>query len=693
MTKNRVFPAFRHCLSITTKINGGNKMPELNKAPFTVMNKAIAIEFDSHLRSRVLHLHAGEANALGSFENSHYLVTDNGIVDDFSMFSAESEEINDKYGHGVQYTISGTAGNIEKLLTLCVYDMFPSTIFIKTQFLNTGKSDVEITGWVSSRYTINSTEKDEEKLFWSFQGASYESRPDWILPLGNGFTRGNFMGMNDADYGGGIPVTDVWRRDIGLAVGHCENIPILVSLPVEVSGGKAAFSVASDMNRRLAPGEGLDIAETFVMVHDGDFFNMMSEYRRIMETRGLVFAPINNEAYEVAWCSWGYERDFKVSQIYEAIPMVKELGIKWVCLDDGWQYEEGDFELSKERFPDGDEGIKEFVRKLHAQGLKVQLWWIPMACDPKSLYYQAHPDSVILDADGNKQDITWWDNYYLCPACDDVKEVTRKTVRKILQDWDFDGIKIDGQHLNAAPLCYNKAHHHERPEESYEAVPDFFRLIYEEAKQIKKDALIMFCPCGTCCSFYTMPFFDMPVASDPLSSWQVRSRGKVFKALMGGRIPYNGDHVEMSDGECDFASTVGTGGVINTKFTWPVGSSPVSIVKTGANYDLGPEKEALWRKWIGIYNDKKLSSGEYIGDLYSLGFDVPECHVIRQSGRMYYSFYADSFSGEVELRGLDDRHHIVYDYVDEKVIAKLEPGENRISIDFRKYALLEVSEA
>ena len=38
--------------------------------------------------------------------------------------------------------------------------------------------------------------------------------------------------MNDSDYGGGTPVVDVWRRDVGLAIGHVELLPKLVSLPV-----------------------------------------------------------------------------------------------------------------------------------------------------------------------------------------------------------------------------------------------------------------------------------------------------------------------------------------------------------------------------------------------------------------------------------------------------------------------------
>ena len=34
-----------------------------------------------------------------------------------------------------------------------------------------------------------------------------------------GFRQENFLGMNATDYGGGTPVVDVWRRDVGLAVG------------------------------------------------------------------------------------------------------------------------------------------------------------------------------------------------------------------------------------------------------------------------------------------------------------------------------------------------------------------------------------------------------------------------------------------------------------------------------------------
>ena len=118
---------------------------------------------------------------------------------------------------------------------------------------------------------------------------------------------------------------------------------------------------------------------------------------------------------------------------------------------------------------------------------------------------------------------------------------TRHWCGKILVDWGFDGLKLDGQDMNGVPACYNPAHHHAQPEDSVEALPDFFRAIYETAQAVKPGALVEFCPCGTAFSFFTMPHFNMSVASDPESSFQVRSKAKTLKALMGDDIPFFGD--------------------------------------------------------------------------------------------------------------------------------------------------------
>jgi alpha-galactosidase len=78
----------------------------------------------------------------------------------------------------------------------------------------------------------------------------------------------------------------------------------------------------------------------------------------------------------------------------------------------------------------------------------------------------------------------------MSPAYQGTIDHTRATVRKFLGEWGFDGLKMDGQHMNAVPPDYNDAHHLDYPEESVEQLPAFFKMIYEEARSIKPNAVI-----------------------------------------------------------------------------------------------------------------------------------------------------------------------------------------------------------
>jgi len=71
---------------------------------------------------------------------------------------------------------------------------------------------------------------------------------------------------------------------------------------------------------------------------------------------------------------------------------------------------------------------------------------------------------------------------------------------------------------------------------------------------------------------------------------------------MGDNIPYFGDHVELSDGATDFASTVGVGGVVGTQFVLP------NLVTNTTSLTLTPQREKVFAKWLTIYKDKMLSA-------------------------------------------------------------------------------------
>ncbi len=517
------------------------------------------------------------------------------------------------------------------------------------------------------------------------QSGSYEKRPDWIVPLHANFRQENYQGMNASDYGGGTPIIDVWRRDVGMAVGHVESRPKLVSLPVSMPDPThARIAVRFTKTISLNSGESFHTFRTFVAVHRGDYFRTLTEYRRFMRKQGFEMATAPDDAFGAIWCAWGYGRSVQPQQVYDTLPTVKRLGFAWVTLDDGWQNNVGDWALDAKKFPRGDADIKALVDRIHQEGFKAQLWWSPLSAVPDSQLLRDHPDYELLNRDGSKRKVSWWNSFYLCPADRRVVEYHKALVRKILVDWGFDGLKLDGQDMNGVPACYNTAHHHAQPEESVEALPDFFRAIYETAQSVKPGALVEFCPCGTAFSFFTMPHFNMSVASDPRGSFQVRSKAKTLKALIGDNVPFFGDHVELSDGANDFASTVGVGGVVGTQFVIP------ALVEKRSKSDLTPAREKEFEKWLRIYHDKMLSRGQYLGELYDIGFDAPETHVIRKDKTMYYAFFAKQWKGPIELRGLEDRNYSVVDYVTGKDLGTVSGHNAHLPVEFDGNLLVEV---
>jgi alpha-galactosidase len=156
---------------------------------------------------------------------------------------------------------------------------------------------------------------------------------------------------------------------------------------------------------------------------------------------------------------------------------------------------------------------------------------------------------------------------------------------------------------------------------------------------------------------------------------------------------------EQDVGE-DFASTLGTGGVLGTKFTWP------DYGPKFKNVYLNSSKEAHWKQWIKLYNEKMLSKGTFL-DLYVYGYDAPEAYAIEKDGQMYYAFYAPtkpadaqskqperlSWSGEIELRGLESKNYRVTDYLNGKEFGVVTGPTAKLKVDFGESLLLQASPA
>jgi alpha-galactosidase len=651
----------------------------------TASDGTLSITFNRTLHSRI----AFRDQALTAFQASEVLLFEDRVLDAFEFTNHTREQIQDqRHGVGQRHLISGLSkDSIEKQVEVIFFDKLRGLAMLQVHYRNRGVAPFEAAGWRNAAHEL----ADAPGGFWSFSGATHPDRRDWAQPLKTGFDQRNTLSMSASDYGGGIPMANIWRRDAGLAVGHVENVPRLLDLPVRKTAKGASIAIESLLPVKLEPGESFSTARTFICTHNGDHFAPLSHYRQFMQDEGIVAPKAPESAFAPVWCAWGYERDFSVEQIVATLPKVRELGFEWAVLDDGWQNNEGDWHIDRRKFPRGDEDMRALVKAIRAQGLRPRLWIAPLAADPGSDVLRNHTDMLLLDESGAFQMVSWWNALTQCPAYRPTVDYYVELTRKIIGDWGFEGLKLDGQHLNAVAPCYNPAHKHSHPSESREKLADFWKAIYKAAHEANPNAVVELCPCGTVFDFHNLPATDQYPSSDPLSSWQVRSKGKTFKALIGRGSSYAGDHVELSDNRDDFASSIGIGAVISTKFTWPKDTDrPLAPLPPGG-FVLTPTKEALWRKWVEIYKQHMLPKGEYLGGLYDIGFDRPEAHAIAKDGAMYYAFYADQWNGKVQLRGLGNGKYRLRELFNDVDMGVVDKTANTVNARFERFLLIQAT--
>ncbi|MFA7042780.1 MAG: glycoside hydrolase family 36 protein [Bacteroidales bacterium] len=665
-------------------------IPLLSLTACSKETKITSGDLQLHINDQMQVAYSSLNNKMQTFYSDYY-TSDELIADEltFGKFKLKQIEEN-KDNNGIHFLLKGIySGNgflIEKHQKVTIPAGYPGMLLFETYYVNTGKKEATVKAWQNHKIRISPQNNDS--VIWSFQPSTSCERKDWILPVESGFYQKNFLGMNNSDYGGGIPMINMWRKDGGLATGLTENTLKMISMPVKWIRYEdyATFGLLYEYDEPVAFGENDTIFtyNTFVAMHTGDFFNPLKQFSEYMQhKKGYKIAEPEPEAFEPVWCAWGYERTFTIDEVIGTLPKAKELGFKWVDVDDGYQIAEGDWETNS-RFPGGDKDMRRLTDEIHKNGMKAKLWWAPLAADPGTNILKKHPELQLLTKEYIPQYISWWDSYYLSPVNPLTTEYTNDLLKRFLVTWNFDGLKMDGQHMNCCPPDYNPASKLDYPEQSIEKLPTFFENVFNVARAYKPYAVIQYCPCGTAVNFFNIPYMNQAVASDPKSSWQIRLKGKAYHAI-SDKIAYYADHVELSDDGNDFPTQIGIGGVLGSKFTYPKDNPNVE-----KSYLLTPEKEILYKKWVGIYNQKMLSKGKYL-NLYDIAYDKPETHVIQKGDTMYYAFYAKEWVGDIELRGLKNIKYTVCEYTTDKMKTYTINGSNPvIKPAFKGSYLIEV---
>lgn len=658
------------------------------------------------------------------------VVLDGNAVSDFALdlIHAKVSDVTGKPGKlGKHIEVQGTSpsSKLQETVTIELYDDFPEMALLSAAFRNSGAQEIQLSDVNLQKHRLNAALSDPQRAthdLWSFFGSSLEWGKDEVIRIPAKFSQENPfslpipVGDDLGAAGGGIPVVAFWTKNVGTAIGHVETLPLVLSIPVKtLPEGPVATAIHIAANTKLSPGETFTTPRTFLSMYAGDFYQPLQQWSNLLEREGLQQPRFNAEDYAVSWCSWGYRSDINAKKLLDAIPKLKELGIHWATLDDGWFNNYGDWMPQQAAFPGA--AVEDMVKQFHAQGIKVQIWWLPLGVEDGTHHDGArqfilsdvvkqHPDWLVLGPDGKPARMTR-NLAVLCPAVPEVQAYYKKLTERFIRDWDFDGHKLDN--IFAVPQCFNPAHHHKSPNDSVYAMGDVYKIIFETTRALKSDSVTQSCPCGTPPSLAWFRYMDQAVTADPISSAQVRRRIKMYKALLGPRAAIYGDHVELTriidpntpkarQLGVDFASTLGTGGVPGTKFTLP------EFNKQYPYTFLSPEKDAYWKKWIGLYNEKLLSTGEF-RNLYTYGYDVPEAYAIEKDGSIFYAFYSSSESpslpakpsakniwkGEVELRGLHAGPYKVLDYVNNRDLGIVRGPTAKLRIEFTDSLLLQAS--
>lgn len=613
--------------------------------------------------------------------------------------------VDPEFGPGLETQLIGLLDDKERLLRIerttriLLPDEFPDVAIFESTYRNLGDRPVHIDRVFSQRVLVDRRLAEKESKSYelaSFQGGAYKWGTEYaLMRLQPDFKQSNFQGVSDVrgaeGVGGGMPFIDVWSPKMGIAVMHLEKVPQWLSLPVEVRADQRVdLSVVETPLAKLGqqewlkPGAMYRTVLTALIFHRLDYFDALKTYGQLLRRRGVAI-PDSSSAYahEPYWKSWGFVERFTVANILDALPELKSMGIRVANVDMGWYDFMGDWQINRQagKFPNGEPDLVALVSKLHQEGFRTSFWWCPIGVETKSRLAKERKDLLIEDENGNNpSDINGL--FQLCPAYKPALDHVRQVLTRAVSVWGFDGAYSDYQALSAVPACFNLAHHHQSPIESFQAMPKFFEMIQTTLHRLKPDSLHEVCICSLPHSPYYMPFYDLANASDPVSAPQARNRVKVEKAIRGGTFPV-GDCYQVPIQEWtgysvpeSFESAMGTGAQLTTFYR-----------------QLDERQSALWQRWFHEYRELDLSHAVYV-NLYDLAFDRPEVHVLRKGRDMYYGIFADVWPRDkfkIELRGLDKNvTYEVYDYANRRSLGVLKGSEPTLNFAFKDSLLLRV---
>jgi hypothetical protein len=297
-------------------------------------------------------------------------------------------------------------------------------------------------------------------------------------------------------------------------------------------------------------------------------YKMLETYTDILQREKRI-SPKNTEEmpawwFSPMWCSWGDQHThldsaevvstaFTVDMRKKAADAIcpafvdrvveriaeHDLPVRTLVIDDRWYTQWGDMEVDSAKFPD----FRGYVDSLHAKEFKVMAWASIWRASTESKLYKEHPEWFLVhhyDRDhhnADDTDIVAFDFSNQAAADVFLDELLGRLLSDAPGCYNLDGIKFDWPFLIPHDYAYADRCWVGKEMTIYKTQ----KMIYDKAKQFKKDALII--------GVSPHPFFQDAhdiIRTYDVSTYDIRvhlERAAYIKALCPGMPVAMDEHV------------------------------------------------------------------------------------------------------------------------------------------------------
>jgi len=191
-----------------------------------------------------------------------------------------------------------------------------------------------------------------------------------------------------------------------------------------------------------------------------------------------------------------FRKDINEKLIIELVDEVAPTGVEYFIIDDGWQDNRGDWNVDKNKFPNGLTTVTDYII---SKGMKPGLWFSVTDVYTESKMYQTHREWVVLNKDGKEENLhTNLKGEVTMCLCTPWFDYIRDKISSYVSSCNIGYLKLDISAVRSAYVqdpqrsgCY--ASHHQGHKDREESLLLLYRRtmqLYDELKKKHPDLYI-----------------------------------------------------------------------------------------------------------------------------------------------------------------------------------------------------------